>query len=142
MQWDGSPNAGFCPPTVEPWLPIPADYQQLNVAIEREDPHSMLTLTRTLLEIRRTNAALSVGSYSAVENVPEDCFVYLRQFESQRYLIALNFSSQVQTASLAASGAGQLILSTYLDRQGLIDLTAVCLRGNEGCLIALAESME
>ena len=23
MQWDRSPNAGFCPPNVEPWLPIP-----------------------------------------------------------------------------------------------------------------------
>ncbi len=142
MQWDSSPTAGFCPPTVEPWLPIPADYQQFNVAVEREDPHSMLTLTHTLLAIRRTTSALSEGSYSPVENVPEDCFVYQRQFEGQRYLIALNFSSQTQNVRLATLGAGQLILSTYLDRQVLIDLTTVCLRGNEGCLIALAESMK
>jgi len=142
MQWDSSPNAGFCPPTIEPWLPIPADYQQLNVAVEREDPYSMLTLTHALLEFRRTTPALNRGSYRPVDTIPEDCFVYLRQFRNQRCLIALNFSSREQIVRVAEFGAGQLILSTHLDREKLIDLTAVCLRGNEGCLIALAESME
>jgi len=142
MQWDSSPNAGFCPPTIEPWLPIPADYQQLNVAVEREDPYSMLTLTHALLEFRRTTPALNRGSYRPVDTIPEDCFVYLRQFRNQRCLIALNFSSREQIVRVAEFGAGQLILSTRLDREKLIDLTAVCLRGNEGCLIALAESME
>ena len=142
MQWDSSSNAGFCPPTIEPWLPIPADYQQLNVAVEREDPYSMLTLTHALLEFRRTTPALNRGSYRPVDTIPEDCFVYLRQFGNQRCLIVLNFSSREQIVRVAEFGAGQLILSTHLDREKLIDLTAVCLRGNEGCLIALAESME
>jgi alpha-glucosidase len=142
MQWDGSPNAGFCPPNVESWLPIPADYQQINVIVEREDPHSMLTLTRALLEIRRTTPALSGGSYRPVENVPEDCFVYLRQFGDQRRFIALNFSSREQTVKLAELGAGQFILSTYLDREEPINLTSLCLRSDEGCIIALADSTE
>ena len=25
IQWDSSPNAGFCPPEVEPWLPVAAN---------------------------------------------------------------------------------------------------------------------
>src|SRR3984893_8653278 len=53
MQWDSSPNAGFCSPGVEPWLPLPADYRQINVAVERDDPHSLLTLTCRLIELRR-----------------------------------------------------------------------------------------
>ena len=61
MQWDRSPNAGFCPPGTEPWLPIPADYQQINVAVEREDPHSLLTLTRRLIELRCSTPALTTG---------------------------------------------------------------------------------
>src|SRR5262249_30244917 len=32
MQWDGGPNAGFCPPGVEPWLPVAPDYRERNVA--------------------------------------------------------------------------------------------------------------
>ncbi len=71
MQWDSSPNAGFCPPGTEPWLPIPADYQQINVAVEREDPHSLLTLTRRLIELRRSTPALTTGSYRPIEAVPD-----------------------------------------------------------------------
>lgn len=44
MQWDSSPNAGFCSPTVKPWLPIADDYKQVNVAAQRDDRHSMLSL--------------------------------------------------------------------------------------------------
>jgi len=135
MQWDSSPNAGFCPPTVEPWLPIPADYQQINVASERHDPHSMLTLTHALLELRRTTEALRAGDYRPVENVPEDCFVYLRQSDSQRYLVILNFSGEEQVLTLPEFANGRIVLSTYLDREEPVDLSSLRLRGDEGCVI-------
>src|SRR5262249_10845108 len=53
MQWDTTPNAGFCPPGVEPWLPVNADYAQRNVDMQRNDPRSMFTLTHRLLHLRR-----------------------------------------------------------------------------------------
>jgi alpha-glucosidase len=142
MQWDSSPNAGFCLPTVEPWLPIPADSKQINVAAQREDPHSMLTLIHAVLALRRTTPALNSGSYRPVEGGCDDCFVYLRQSGRQRRLIVLNFSSQEQTVRLAEGGSGQLIISTLLDREEPIELTALHLRGDEGCIIALADAME
>ena len=138
MQWDGSPNAGFCPPGTEPWLPLPADYQQINVAVEREDPHSLLTLTRRLIELRRSTLALTTGSYRPIEGVPDGCFVYLRQSSSQRYLIALNFSGQEQTLKLSEMGHGRIVLSTYLDREESINLALLRLRSNEGSVIELA----
>jgi len=140
MQWDSSQNAGFCPPTVEPWLLIPGDYQQLNVAVERDDPHSMLSLTRTLIEMRRTTAVLNAGSYHPVENVPNDCFVYLRELADQRRLIALNFSSDEQVLSLPEMGSGRIVISTYLDREEQVDLAAFRLRANEGCIMELPSS--
>ena len=36
MQWDASPSAGFSDGV--PWLPVASDYQQINVAVERQDP--------------------------------------------------------------------------------------------------------
>ena len=138
MQWDRSPNAGFCPPGTEPWLPIPADYQQINVAVEREDPHSLLTLTRRLIELRCSTPALTTGSYRPIEGVPDGCFVYLRQSSSQRYLIALNFSGHEQTLKLSEMGRGRLVLSTYLDREEPIDLVLLRLRSDEGYVIELA----
>ena len=138
MQWDNSPNAGFCPPDSEPWLPVPPDYPQINVAIERDDPQSLLTLTRRLIALRSSTPALSTGSYRAIEGVPDDCFVYLRQSGDQSYLIALNFSDQEQTLLLPALGKGRIALSTHLDREEAIDLALLCLRGNEGHVIELA----
>src|SRR5947208_16689900 len=35
MQWNTSPNAGFCAPGVLPWLPVAEDYKTYNVAVER-----------------------------------------------------------------------------------------------------------
>ncbi len=138
MQWDSSPNAGFCPPGVEPWLPISADYKQINAAVEREDPHSLLTLTRRLIELRRSKLALTTGSYCAIEGVPDGCFVYLRQSSNQRYLIALNFSGNERTLKLPEMGNGDIVLSTYLDCEGPVDLALLRLRGDEGFVIELA----
>ena len=138
MQWDSGPNAGFCPPGTEPWLPIPTDYQYINVAVERENPRSLLTLTRRLIQLRRSTLALTAGSYRPIERVPDDCFVYLRQSRSQRYLIALNFSGNEQTLKLSQMGHGRIVLSTYLDREELIDSTLLQLRNDEGCVIESA----
>jgi alpha-glucosidase len=137
MQWDNTPTAGFCPPTVKPWLPIAADYTQINVASEREDGHSMLALTCRLLQLRRTTPALAVGSYAAIEGVPDDCFVYMRQSGKQRHLIALNFSDNEQQIHLPNLGRGCILLSTHLDREESLNLDSLQLRGNEGCIIEM-----
>ena len=34
MQWDGSPNAGLCPPDARPWLPPANDTDRTNVAAQ------------------------------------------------------------------------------------------------------------
>ena len=139
MQWDSSPHAGFCPPTAEPWLPIADDYQQANVAAQREDHHSMLALTHTLLKLRRATPALTRGSYAPIAGVPEDCFVYVRQFGKQRRLIALNFSSREQQIQLPEMGHGSVLISTHMDREEPVDLASLRLRSDEGCVIELAD---
>jgi len=138
MQWDTSPNAGFCPPGVRPWLPVANDYQTYNVAVEQHDPHSFLTLVHTLLTLRRDWPALSVGTQQSIEQPNPTCFVYLRQHSDQRCLVILNFSAQEQVVTLPGQGEGRLLLSTYLDREGPISLSEVHLRGNEGLLIEVA----
>jgi alpha-glucosidase len=139
MQWDDTPNAGFCPPTVKPWLPIASDYKQTNVAIEREDRHSMLAFTRGLLQLRRATPALSVGSYTPIEGVPDDCFVYMRQSGKQRRIIALNFSGNEQQVHLPKLGRGRILLSTHLAREEALDLASLRLRGDEGCIIEVED---
>jgi alpha-glucosidase len=135
MQWESSSNAGFCPPHVKPWLPIAGDYQTYNVAVEQGDPRSFLSLVHTLLSLRRARPALSVGSQRSIDQPNPACFVYQRQHQDQRCLVALNFSAQEQVVTLPNQGQGRLLLSTHVDREGLIPLSEVHLRGNEGLLI-------
>ncbi len=135
MQWDCSPNAGFCPPSVTPWLPLADDYQAYNVASEQKDPRSFLTLTRTLLTLRRSLSALTLGSYRSFDQDNAACFAYLRQHNEQRYLVVLNISAGEQVVKLPELGQGRIALSTYMDREGTIDLSSIHLRANEGYLI-------
>jgi alpha-glucosidase len=139
MQWSAEPNAGFCPPGVEPWLPVAGDYSEVNVARERDDARSLLSLTHRILALRRRSPALSVGSYAPVGDVPADVFAYLRTEGSERYLVALNFADDARSLSLASPGSlrATLALSTCLDREGPLALDRLVLRGHEGCVARL-----
>jgi alpha-glucosidase len=141
MQWDSSPNAGFCSANVDPWLPLPYDYKQINVAGEQNDSSSLLSLTRRIIELRRSRPALSIGSYSAIDDVPDNCFIYLRQLDNQRCLIVLNFSRQEQLVKVPTMSIGRILLSTYLDREESVDRGLLQLRSEEGCILEL-ESCE
>jgi oligo-1,6-glucosidase/alpha-glucosidase len=91
MPWDASPHAGFS--SIEPWLPLNADWPIRNVAQQAELPGSMLLLYRHLLALRRRRPALAIGSWT---HRPGDCDVlqYERQHEGERLLIALNLSHE------------------------------------------------
>ncbi|HSH05764.1 MAG TPA: alpha-amylase family glycosyl hydrolase, partial [Anaerolineae bacterium] len=65
MQWSAEAGAGFT--TGKPWLPLSADYEQRNVAVQSEDEGSILNLYRRLLWLRRERAALNRGDYEGVE---------------------------------------------------------------------------
>jgi alpha-glucosidase len=139
MQWDAGPNAGFS--TVEPWLPVAPDYQQINIEHQLVAPTSILSLYRRLLAYREATPALQWGSYQAVDDVPEACYVFVRQADDQRVLVALNFSDQEQRVALPQWGRGKIVLSTHLDRQETVNLSRLVLRGNEGvcCSVVSAE---
>ncbi len=136
MQWDATPNAGFCPAEAEPWLPLSDDYAARNVAAFNADPASILALYRRLLVYRQATPALYGGCYAPVDSVPADCYVYWRAVEGQRRLIALNFTAETRTFA-ASEAAGRIILSTHLDREEAVDLNALTLRPNEGVIIEL-----
>lgn len=134
MQWDSSPTAGFCPENVQPWLPLSPDHTTVNVAVERDDPHSMLTMTTQLLDLRRSNTTLETGSYRSIDSAPAECFVYLRSDGQKTFLIALNFSGEEQKLNLP-DGSGQFCVSTAVDRSGEVALADLSLRPNEGCVL-------
>ena len=135
MQWDSSPNAGFCPASVEPWLPLGRDWQTLNVATESADPRSMLALFRALARLRSEHEALASGSYRTIE-AGEAILAYERRAGSDRLVAALNFTSGSATIDLSrVAPAGRVVLSTALDRTGQEALGSLTLRPDEGIVV-------
>ena len=139
MQWTGDRYAGFS--TVEPWLPLAPDYQKKNVLAESNDPASMLSLYRKLIQLRKQQPALQVGSYRAIQVKSPDCFVFERELADDRFLIALNFAANPVDLHLPGFSSGQMFLSTYLDRKDVLASDDLKLRENEGVIIKIENTM-
>jgi alpha-glucosidase len=136
MQWDGGPHAGFT--SGEPWLPVAPDYARYNVAAERDDPGSMLTLVRQLLALRRASPALSVGGYADVPAGAPDVFAFLREQGDERLLVALNFSHEPRVCRMAVAAAtARIALSTVPGRTGPVDPANLALAPDEGVIVRL-----
>ena len=94
MQWDQSENAGFT--KAKPWLPVPPTAKTHNVADEQKDPASIFSFYKQLLKLRHTNKELLDGSYLPVNQNDQNVLSYLRVFEDQAVLVALNMSGTAQ----------------------------------------------
>jgi alpha-glucosidase len=137
MQWDASPNAGFCPQGVQPWLPVADDYRTVNVAAQARDPGSMLSLYRRLIALRHRERALAVGCYR-LAFAGGDLLAYAREHAGRRLLVALNLGRQPQVLDLGPRGlSGVIRLGTRLGREGEQIRGALALRGDEGAIIEL-----
>ena len=114
MQWNDSANAGFS--TAKPWLPVPASYKTHNVAGEEKDPDSILNFYRHLLALRHTDRALLDGKYVALDENDPNVLSYLRWYNNEAVLVALNMSGMQQTVKfdLAPQGFAKAKAKTLL----------------------------
>ncbi len=135
MQWEATGNFGFTAPGVTPWLPFETVAAERNVAVEQENPKSILNLTHELLALRKTHPALASGNWAAIDGLPEECLVYTRTTAEQVLLVALNLTDNEHQFMLPYTGTGLVVTSTGKDRTGKISLTFMVLQPNEGILI-------
>jgi alpha-glucosidase len=136
LQWNSTKFAGFS--TAKPWLPVAANYEQQNVAEQRRDPGSIHQVYHRLIALRREQPALRHGTYRPMV-ANGDLLVYMREFERDRILVALNFGTEPATVALpVGSPAGKLLASTFGDRGDQPVRESLDVRGNEGAAIALS----
>jgi len=136
MQWTGDKWADFS--LAPPWLPLADDFKKANVAVERDNGESLLTLYRRLIELRQAEPALAAGDYAALPS-GDEVMAYLRKAGERRLLIVLNFSAQPRSFNVAALQARtSLLLSTNLDREHEEFSGEMILRGNEGVIVELS----
>jgi alpha-glucosidase len=104
MQWDDSVNAGFS--QAKPWLPVPQTYKTHNVADELKDPNSVLSFYKKVLALRHTNEALLDGDYIPLNENDQSVLSYLRLYNNQAVLVALNMSGTEQKATFDVGSHG------------------------------------
>ena len=139
LQWDDSPNAGFCPGNIDPWLPIGHNFAEVNILRQRQHSNSMLTLTQKLTHLRSKSSALKTGNYNSYES-PRGIFAYTRWSEEDQYLIVLNFTNDSEQWVLPEEIAScRIMLSTYLDQFDNKPGEKLYIRPNEGLILAVNE---
>ncbi|HVO55069.1 MAG TPA: alpha-amylase family glycosyl hydrolase [Solirubrobacterales bacterium] len=137
MPWSGAANGGFSTaPEPDLWLPVAAEYEQINVEAQLADPGSILNLYRALLSLRSRSAALSEGTYEPHAASDSHCFCYWRVAGVERKLIALNLSGEQR--ELAFGIGGRVAISTHRAREGRILSGALSLAANEGVVIEVS----
>ena len=88
MQWEPSVTGGFTTAGTTPWLPL-GDVSSHNVADQREDPRSLLSLCRQLVSVRRRHIKGCGGSYEQLA-AAEHQWVY----RSGDVVVAANFAGE------------------------------------------------
>ena len=99
----------------------------------------MLNLYRALTRLRRSEPALNIGDYTAVETGADDIFAYLRTApDAARFLIVLNFGRGLHTLNLSHV-ARQATISVVTDmvRSGSVDLSSLACGSNEGLVLRI-----
>ncbi len=102
MQWEPGENAGFSPGGVTPWLPVLPGKDTLNVAVQQQDPESLLRMNGELLKLRQREPALKWGSLKWMEAYDRgDILAYERIYRDESVTVLINFSGEAQNLELS-----------------------------------------
>jgi alpha-amylase len=93
MQWDDSPTGGGFT-TGRPWYSLQDDYQERNVAGQTNDPDSLLSHYRNLIQLRNQYPALQYGLTIPVRSSFRVTWGYLRYTDDEVLLIVLNLDDK------------------------------------------------
>lgn len=92
MQWSADASAGFT--TGTPWEPANQDYTTVNVALQIDDPSSLLAHYRTLIYLRNHHAALRVGEFVQVRADENQLLAFLRISQEETVLVLINLGNK------------------------------------------------
>ena len=116
VQWTDGLNAGFTAGT--PWFYVNENYKEVNVARAKADPDSLLHFYRRAIALRQRLPVVRNGSYREYDAQSGTRYVYAREGEGQRLLVACAFSETDQRFKAPAGydlNKAKLVLRNYPD---------------------------
>lgn len=119
FQWSRGPNASFCPPSSEPWLPVADGYESVNVETEEADPDSVLNLYRRAIAYRQGSAAL-LGDRLEEMRIEDRLWVFRRRADRKSVIVAISMSDVPAEVSLEVAGGqtARIVVCTSGNRVG------------------------
>ncbi|MBX3323348.1 MAG: DUF3459 domain-containing protein [Phycisphaeraceae bacterium] len=149
MQWTSEPEkAGFS--NVNPWRAPNPDTPNVNVAVQTDDPQSLLSHYRTLIRLRQATPALAVGDFMLASASSPQVLAFTRTHQHQTVLVIINLSDQAlegvtikpHDSVLACAGPLRDVLAsaTVNPRQGQDTWTPIASLAPYACHVIVCRS--
>ena len=120
MQWNADANAGFT--TGTSWRAPNADYSQVNVAAQEQDPNSLLNLYRMLTKLRVEHPALRSGKLIILETSNAGVYAVVRSDSKENILVLVNLKG-TPISDYALSLNENILPAGKLTPESLLDST-------------------
>lgn len=115
MQWNTSKHSGFSTAATT-WFKVNPNYQEINVESQLNDPDSVLSFYKRMIQIRKQYQVFVYGTYELLLPDNPDLFVYTREGNGEKAIVINNFSDKSGDAALPVNFSykdSELILSNY-----------------------------
>lgn len=111
MQWDPSPNAGFCGEGAKPWMRVNDDYPRVNVMSQLNNPESVFNYWKRCLEFRKEHKDVFVyGGFEILDPEDKDVVAFRRFTDHESWLTVTNFTGKY----LEWTGIGDLKVKEWV----------------------------
>ena len=115
MQWDDSENGGFT--TGTPWLCVNPNYTYINAKSQVNDPDSVFSYYKKLIELRKNNKIIVYGSYQLLCPEDEKIYAFTRTLGEEKLLVICNFSDEApelpKDVAALKKAAKDVMISNY-----------------------------
>jgi oligo-1,6-glucosidase len=137
MQWNASPNAGFCGENVKPWMRLNDDYPRVNALAQMKNPQSVYFYWKRCLEFRREHKEVFVyGGFEIIDRENKDIVAFRRFSKNESWVTVTNFTGKhLNWSGLADIKVEEWVVGNYpLDLHNSSPGRAIKLRPWEGLI--------
>ena len=114
MQWDTTCNGGFT--SGNPWIAVNPNYTSINAASQTEDPDSIFSYYKALLQLRKKYDVFAFGDFTPLDQQSDSVLAYCRKWKDETLLCINNFYRKPCVWNCPISLEGYLVLlSNYSD---------------------------
>ena len=121
VQWNNYAFAGFS--TVEPWIAVNDNYENINVEQALADSDSIFYTYQKLIALRKANPIMIWGDFELVDT-QEEVFAYLRKYQGETWLVVTNFSNEAHDFKYDNAKAKEVVIENMpVQLSECLDLT-------------------